>query len=345
MNLPAQFLETVKNSQNILLTTPREMEQDAFCGTLALFYTLNKLSKNVNLMIPKIVEKLRFLASQEILESINQGNIVISINTKGERIEKVVYEKNANELKFNLDLKNGNVKIENLAFKIRENADFIINVEKNNFFLENKNDSSLQKILQENDDTGISEKIIDLLKSVDENLIDKNVATCLLAGIVSSTQNFQNKNSNNLLLEKASYLVERGADYQKIIQFLYKTKSLSEIKLLGIVLSKIDFNKEKSIAFCPLSKEDFTEINSSSKELSFVLEALKNNFSIPKTIIFLWEGEKNINGLIYSSRSDLLKIVSDSFRSVGKKNCALFTTKDSNIKISTDNLFKLLNIN
>lgn len=338
------ILETIKNSQNIVLTTPREMEGDIFCGALALFYTLNKLGKNVNLMLPHFLEKLKFLATREALDSLNQGNIIISINTQGDKIEKILYEKNSKELKFNLDLKNSKVKIENISFGIREGADVIINMD-NNLIFDDKSLSPPRRFLHDSNSLTMCEKIIDFLNSADENLIDKKIATCLLAGLVYSTQDFQSEKTRPVFLEKAGYLIEKGADYQKIIQHLYKTRSLSEIKLLGKVLSVLKFDVRKNIAWASLNKEDFVEINSSSRDLSFVLEALKTNFSIPKTIFLLWEGDQSaIKGLFYSSDRNLIQIIARTFPSVARNNCVIFAAKDSKVESVKNKILNLLNI-
>lgn len=342
-------LELIENSKNILIIAPKEIEGDNFCAAFALFYTLNKLGKNVNLSLPKIMEKLKFLATQELLESLNQNGVTISINTQGEKIEKIFYEKDKNELKFNLDLKNGDVSVENISFKIREKADLIINIENNDIFLENKNNDLVSPLVADNGRSyaGVCEKIIYFLKSFDEKIIDNNIATCLLTGLVSATQNFQNDKAKSLVLGQASYLIERGANYQKIIQFLYKTRSISEVKLLSRVLSRLNLDQEKNIAWCLLSEKDFSEINASSKNLSFVIESLKTNFTLPQTLIILWEQKypkKATHGVVYSLEKELLKIISENFPSMEKNNCIIFAAKNLTVDETADNLLNKFNL-
>jgi len=298
-------------------------------------------------LLPRFLEKLRFLATQELLDSIGQGNIFISISTQGNKIEKIIYEKNSKELKFNLDLKDGEVKIENISFKMKEKADMIINIGGNDLIFENKKYGSPppQGIVPKNDSETLCEKIIDFFESNDERLIDRNVATCLLAGLVYSTQNFQNKKTKPVFLEKASYLMEKGADYPRIIQFLYKTKTLSEVKILSRVLSKISSDNEKNIAWCSLSKEDFAETGSSSRDLSFVIEALKSNFSTPETIVFLWEGKNEFaKGFLCSSEKILIQRISGNFPSVSKNNCVIFSVKSTDLKETENKILKLLTV-
>jgi len=348
MNDNQHFLEAVKKSQNVLISARKEIEGDIFCGALALFYTLNKLGKNVNLFLPRIVEKLKFLATDELLESVNQGSIIISINTRGEKIEKILYEKDDKELKFSLGLKDGDVSIENISFKMKEKADLIINLEGRGVALEKKDASSSSplQLPMDNRDRGFCGNIFDFLKSLDEKLIDKNTATCLLAGLILKTQNFQNAKTSPMILEQASYLITQGADHQKIIQFLYKTKSLPEVKILSKVLSLLNFNAQNDVAWCSLSREDFTETGSSSLDLPFVFEALKSNFSMPKTIFILWEENDNrnrIKGILCSEDKILVKTISEQLPSVAKENCAIIAMPDSGLSAAKEKIFSTIN--
>ena len=339
-----QFLELIKKSRNLLISAVGEIEGDHFCGALALFYTLNNLGKKVNLNISRPFEKLQFLTDDGLFNSTKNNKVLISINTRGEKIEKIFYEKDEGELKFYLDLKKGNVDIEKISLKTKEDPDLIIDIQKQGFAFRD-NDSGKTNTINYFK-SSICETIIEILKSDEGLSFDKNTATCLLAGLICCTQSFQNSKTNPKILECISFLIEKGADYQKIIQEFHKTKSLSEIKLLGKVLSKLNFNSQKDIAWCSLSEKDFEDSNSSSKNLSFVLEIIKSNFSLPQTMFVLWEGHSSpvfVKGIFYSAENKFLQKITQNFESISKNQASLFFIKNVNLKEAEEKILNLLN--
>jgi hypothetical protein len=341
-----QAKEFIEKSQNILIPFPQETNEDIFCGALALFYTLKELKKKVNLTLPRIPAKLNFLLDEEILENSNQHCIVISINTKGGKIDKILYEKDAQELKFYLNLRNGEVEIENISVKTEgEGPDLSIIINEGNLIFEPRGGFYGQKVVIQNSLESVSRTVKEFLQLFGENLINQDVATCLLAGLIISTQNFQNLNKNSEVLKEVSFLIKKGAHYQEIIKNLYKTCSIAEIKLFGQVLSKLNFDKERGIAWCSLTEEDFQNTNSSSSNLAFVLETLKLNFFLPPTLFLLWKGhcsQSLVKGVFYSIRSELIRKILENFDSVSKGRGVLFLIRNSNLKESEEKILNLI---
>ena len=88
--------QIISDSKNIYLITSEEPE--AIASTLALFYTLKELGKNVNLIIETLPENLKFLAPS--LDFISYPkNFVISIPNNVAKISQIYYEKNDDALK------------------------------------------------------------------------------------------------------------------------------------------------------------------------------------------------------------------------------------------------------
>src|ERR1035437_8149474 len=105
--------QLISDSKNIYLITSQEPE--AIASTLALFYTLKDLGKNVNLIIDFLPEHLKFLAPS--LDFISYPkNFVVSIPNNVAQISQIYYEKNTEALKIHLTLENGNIKKDNISF-------------------------------------------------------------------------------------------------------------------------------------------------------------------------------------------------------------------------------------
>ena len=122
----ADAKQIISDSKNIYLITSEEPE--AITSTLALFYTLKELNKNVNLIIDTLPENLKFLAPS--LDFISYPkNFVLSIPNNVALISQIYYEKNNDALKIHLTLESGNIKKDNISFYFSETKpDLIITI-------------------------------------------------------------------------------------------------------------------------------------------------------------------------------------------------------------------------
>jgi len=222
--------QLISDSKNIYLVTSQEPE--AIASTLALFYTLKELGKNVNLVLDSLPENLKFLSPS--LDFISYPkNFVISVPNSVAQVSQISYEKNSDALKINLTLENGNIKKDNIAFYFQEaKPDLIITIgiknyqkelsEKLNSFgflldspvLNIDNEQNNQKFGKINLIGPLS--ITELIIGVTEH-IDKNSANCLLAGLVAYTNNFKN-NLSAEIFRIASDLMKAGADLKTITE-------------------------------------------------------------------------------------------------------------------------------
>jgi len=250
--------QIISDSKNIYLITSEEPE--AITSTLALFYTLKELYKNVNLIIDTLPENLKFLAPS--LDFISYPkNFVISIPNTVAQISQIYYEKNNDALKIHLSLEGGNIKKDNIAFYFSEKKpDLIITIgvkdyskelsDKLNsfgFLLDSPvmNIDTLASLNADNEqnnkkfgkiniigENSLSEIIFNLIENIHPvkstsqseavsseagqfNGVNKQSATCLLAGLVIYTENFRNKLTAGIF-QITSDLMKKGADLENI---------------------------------------------------------------------------------------------------------------------------------
>ena len=226
--------QIISDSKNIYLITSQAPE--AITSTLALFYTLKDLGKNVNLLIDILPENLKFLAPS--LDFISYPkNFVISVPNSVANVSQIYYEKNDDGLKIHLTLENGNIKKDNISFYFAEaKPDLIITVgikdyqkelaEKLNSFgflldspivdIDNSQDNKKFGKINLLGKNSLSE----IISGLTEN-IKKEPAICLLAGLVIYTENFKSKLTAEIF-QTASDLMKKGADLQEIVKNIYK---------------------------------------------------------------------------------------------------------------------------
>jgi len=223
----------IAESKNIYLIPSQEPE--AITSTLALFYTLKELGKNVNLIIDALPENLKFLAPS--LDFISYPkNFVISIPNNIAQISQVYYEKNNDALKIHLTLESGNIKKDNISFYFSETKpDLIITVGiedyakelsgKLNSFgflldspvlnIDNKQNNKKFGKINLIGDSSLTETTFSLIKNINEDLIKKEPAMCLLSGLVFYTENFKNRLTAEIF-QAAADLMKKGASLKDI---------------------------------------------------------------------------------------------------------------------------------
>ena len=157
----------IKNSQNICIFPSEKIDKKDFAKVLALFYSLKKIKKNVNLLIKEDLEKLPFYFKK----------FVISIGNS-EKISEIYYEKNKKNLKIYLNLDNGEIKKEDINFSAEKDLDLIITISKE----QRDFPSSFYKTAFLNLKPENIEKIIEILqKDIEyQQLLDKQEIKLLL---------------------------------------------------------------------------------------------------------------------------------------------------------------------
>jgi nanoRNase/pAp phosphatase (c-di-AMP/oligoRNAs hydrolase) len=224
--------ELILNSKNIYLIPGDNYE--AISCSLALFYSLKEIGKNVNLIVESLPENLQFLSPSLDFVSYPK-NFVISVPEAVAKISQIYYEKSQDNLKIHLTLDSGNIKKDNVAFYFSEvKPDLIITVGVQDYiktltskldqyaFLldspildidnspENKNFGKINIIEQK----PLAQLVLPLINS-----LPQNISACLLTALVIYTDNFK-KNITADVFELASKLMKNGADLEQITKII-----------------------------------------------------------------------------------------------------------------------------
>lgn len=354
----------IEKCQDILIFPSPEPQGDSLGSALALFYTLKKLGKNVNVKTGDVPEKFKFLTDSH---QASASDFIISINTEGKEISKMRYEKNGNDLKIYLALNKGQVRNEDISLSpfpgpelslhspdllITLGAQSLENVPQAfwqlpilNIDNQPQNESFGEVNLMEMT-SSLAEIVTNLIKSLaGQELFDKEIATCLLTGIIWSSQNFRNPKTRPKTFETSAFLIERGADHQEIIQHLYKQKSISQIKLLGKILESLTFYEPKEVYSANIKESDFRGCEASSKDLAFVLEELKFRFRHLPNLLILWESHASpplTKGIFYSPDSNLVEKILENFEGASRGSGVLFLIREEDLNIAREKVLNTL---
>lgn len=112
-------------------------------------------------------------------------------------------------------------------------------------------------------DTGASstaEVVYEFFRAVGVE-IDRDIATCLLTGILTDTSSFSNPGTTQGSLEAASELLRSGAKIQEVANKLMRNKSIPALRLWGQVLSRLKYNPTLGVASTAIFSGDLADID------------------------------------------------------------------------------------
>lgn len=308
-----QTLELLQKSRDILVVFPELASADSLGPALALAKTLDRLGKTAVIASSAAMSpKYQFLPGLEFVKSSvdGGGELVLSVSTEKNGVRSLRYEKKDDRLLIVLTPEKDRLLKEQVLIRENQPPQIIVAVKcadlddlgalKNNnpkFFLQlplinidhrpaNLNYGTVN--LVDLSASSAAEIVWRLIKDLSPEPVDKDDATCLLAGIIEATRSFRSAAAKPRSFIAASDLIELGADRELIIRSLYKTKTLAALKILGEMLDKMEFHAEQKLVFINLAESPSNNAREALELVGAALEELKEIFPSPDMIFALW---------------------------------------------------------
>ena len=117
-------------------------------------------------------------------------------------------------------------------------------------------------------------------------VLDKDISTALLTGLSTDTGSFQHSNTSPRVLSLASILLYNGAKLKKIASEVYNTKSVPALKLWGLALKRLSFDKKRKISYSIITKNDFDTLRANLSDLEGAITLLSNVPGSKATVLF-----------------------------------------------------------
>lgn len=309
-----QFKKFLDNSKEVLILIPENPDCDAISSAYGLCFFLEKIGCIPTVAVSsEIPDRFSFLPRPErIVHDVSGArDFVLSFDTSRNKITGIRKEQKGDTLNIFLTPEKGSLNPKDFSFILAKfkydlvitincpdleklgsiyfnNPDLFFEIPIANIDSHSNNESFGQINLVDVTACSSSEIIAKTLGEIDKGATDKNIATCLLAGIICSTDSFQKKNTTPRCLLVAADLMEKGAEQQEIVRWLYKTQPLHELKLMGRVMAKVNWEEDAKIVWAPLSIEDFVQSRSNPEILPIILEKLKENYSEGKIFMAIF---------------------------------------------------------
>lgn len=354
-----QVFELVRQSRQILVAIRQDWNGDSLSSALALSAFLRKLGKKVDVACSgfRPSNNFSFLPSGEIKPELdNLQKFVVSVDIAKTGLGEFEYDEADGRLNIFITPKSGQLVKENVSISLssfkyelvflinspdleslgdiyKSNPDFFYSVTKINIDHSHKNEHYGNINLVNLAAAATAEALFDLFKEWDEDLIDENIATWLLTGVIAATKNFKSTEVTPHVLNLAGVLIAKGGRRDQIIQNLYQSRFLSTLKLWGRVLSRLNNDLDDKVVWSILSRQDFLETATSSEELVDVIDELI--VSMPKTeiVVLLYEDDQAnaVKAIVYSAKKFDAVYVTRKFGAEGSKELVRFSLPGINL--------------
>ncbi|MFH1610442.1 MAG: DHH family phosphoesterase, partial [Patescibacteria group bacterium] len=292
-DLSEQAKRLIDKSSNILIVFKKNYTIDSVASSLALFNILKKQDKEVSIACDRfeLENNFSFLKNIDLVKDklINLRRFIINLHLKNAGVEEFSYDVNDNELKIYITPKNGffeekdittgssdfifdliivmdSSDLESLGDIYEDNRELFYKVPIINIDHSTTNENFGQINLIDLKSVATSQVIYSFLKNKFDD-IDSDIATLILAGIMTKTRAFKTSNVTPDVLAVTSELISLGADRGMVVKNLYQSKNLSTLKLWGRVLARLQQDASIKLVWSLISHEDFVKSGANIKDV------------------------------------------------------------------------------
>lgn len=233
------LIDRIKQAQNVLVTVSNNPSVDQLAAAIGLTVALNKLDKHGTAVFSgQVPSTLEFLKPEETLEKNTDSlrDFIIALDkSKADKLRYKVEDQvvrifitpyktslSQNDLEFTQGDFNVDVVV---ALGVSEQQDIDTAITAHGRILHDATVTSIS-MLEGNSlgtinwvDTGassLSEMMLGLIDGLDKKLLDNQIATALLTGIVASTDRFRNEKTTPKAMSASAELMAAGANQQLI---------------------------------------------------------------------------------------------------------------------------------
>lgn len=263
-----QAIELLTRGQRLLLAVPPDTSADALCAMVGLSLALAPLGKETTMISPSFVpEHLQFLPGtsgvRERLEPLRELRLEIPLDDLrirdlqwhvADSALSIAVQSEGNQAFPDREVRVqrrqypwdtmvtlGTTRLHALGPTFTDHTAFfydtpLLNIDRgtaNEFF-------GTVNLVPATASTN-AEVVLELLETLGGvSLLSREVATCLLTGVMAGSRSFRSPTITPRTFQAASKLLEQEADHQMIVRHLFKTHTSAELRLLGRTLARLE---------------------------------------------------------------------------------------------------------
>ncbi|MBI5729486.1 MAG: hypothetical protein HY983_04595 [Candidatus Magasanikbacteria bacterium] len=349
-----QISQIASTSQHVLVLFNARDNGDAIGSALALSAILQKQGKQVDVacsdftvpkslaFLPKISEikpelghLQKFIIKVDVSKNpidtisydVKDGTLSLYLTPKSGLLSKHELRTAQSTFKYDLIITLNMPDLESLGSIFLNNTDLFYRTTIVNIDHQASNERYGQVNLIDLTATSTSEIVYTLIKQIGEQHLNADVATALLTGMTIATKSFKNPNITPVTLQIASALVSSGADREKVVRHLYRTRSIAALKLWGQALTHLVYDQRVGLVSTTITREDFARSGATADELKGMIDELFSTAPEAKVTLILYEEENQVCGLLATEKnSDALLMVKPLSPHGNKRQCSFEIT-------------------
>jgi nanoRNase/pAp phosphatase (c-di-AMP/oligoRNAs hydrolase) len=312
-----QAIEQLRRAERPLIAFRKDWNPDAVASAISLALVLDGLGKKTEITCDGFVpdESLSFLPRLKDIRPVitSLRKFVISVDTRDRQVGELSYEAQDGRLNVYLTPKSGNFEPHHVQFSstdyqhdlvividtpdlvslgaTHEHAtDFLFRTPIVNIDHSPANELYGQVNCVDVKATSSAEVVYGLIKELGHP-INEELATALLAGMISKTRSFKDGALTPQSLTAASDLVALGAKRDLIVAKLYRTKTISTLKLWGRTLARMKFDPTLKLVSSVLTRQDFVLAGANIRDLADIVDELISAAPEAETVALIYEME------------------------------------------------------
>ena len=364
LSVEEQIKARINKAKNILICFPPDGNGDAMSSGLAFGYYLKSLGKETDIACARHpqdnprLKKLSFLSGfQSILTQVdNLRSFIVSLDIKSAKVNQIKYKvekdtlnfiispsqgwfsKNdvrtsASGFKYDLIVTIGATDLESLGEIYDKQIEFFFKTDIINLDNSPANEEFGQINLVDLSALSLAEIIFFLIKHENDYQVKEDLATCLLAGIISATNNFKSPKLSPQTLFSASKLISLGGHREEISGSLFRSKDIKTLKLWGRLLQSLETEPRVGFVAVRASKEDFEITKTQPDDLPDIIDELIANIpELKLAALFYQEPNGHNAALLYSLRNINCLEIAKNFSPTGSVKLAKIENDQENLE-------------
>ncbi|MBI5654932.1 hypothetical protein HZC53_04765 [Candidatus Uhrbacteria bacterium] len=311
LNEAQQATELIARSKRILVATRQPETTDALAAAVAVSLFLNKQHKTVDAVIPGFDPKRApsFLKTESLKSTLGAvRSFEISVDVSQNPLDQLHYDVKDGRLLIDIVPQNGEWSPKDVSFRhgtdrydlilaldcpdvhalgdlFKDHADFLYRTPIINIDRDSGNEHWGQINLVDLTAVSTTEILYRLFLDWNRNLIDEDIATALLAGMIAKTQSFRTSNVTPQTLQTASELVAMGAKREDIVHGLWRTRTVPTLRLWGRALARLEQDRDSGLVWSALTRQDFMEAGADDRALDGIVRELVSYSPDAKVVV------------------------------------------------------------
>lgn len=303
------FKDRLSSPHKVVITTHHKPDADALGSSLGMANYLKKKGHEVTVITPS--DYPHFLSwmkgNDQVLNFENQEH-------KAKAIEKVLEADTIFCLDFSC-LK----RLHDLASFVTKSKAYIVNIDHHQ---DPKDFADFR--YWSTKAAATCELVYELIVELgDQYYIDKDIADCLYAGIMTDTGGFRHPNTTKNVHLITAELIDLGADNTKISRLIYDTNSVNRLKFIGFAITRrLTILDDLKTAYFAIGKKDLKKYQSQTGDTEGLVNYALSLDGIKIAALFT-EREDGVK-ISFRSTDDIAvnKFAADYFDGGGHKNAS-----------------------